>query len=181
MNKRSFIAQRPLVCLAAAYALGILPGWLMNAYPWQLALAGFALSLLATVFLWNRRPERMLALCAAFLLLGVLLGGLAAHPRLPAAGSYRVSGTVLGEGALSGDGQRVRALLKDVLLRDGEGRQQKLSKAYWTFYPLEGQPLPVDGQQAAFTGRLYHPQGQTNPDGFDFRQYLLERGIPVII
>lgn len=178
MNKRSFIAQRPLACLAAAYGLGILPGFLMGSFDWRLPLAGFILSLIAVVSLWERQPHRLLALCAAFLLLGSLRGGPAAHPALPPEGSYRVEGTVQGESAPSEDGQRAKALLRDVLLMDGQGKQAGLPVVYWTYYLESDQPLPLDGQRASFTGRLYHPRGQSNPYGFDFRQYLLERGIP---
>ena len=55
------------------------------------------------------------------------------------------------------------------------------SGAYWSFYTDE-EELPeafVPGREVSFRGSLYHPEGASNPDGYDFREELLRRGITV--
>ncbi|HOQ62868.1 MAG TPA: hypothetical protein PKZ39_02730, partial [Clostridia bacterium] len=60
MNPRAFFAQRPLVCLAAAYAAGIpLGAWPAEFTPW-LALAGILLGGAAALLLRPAGPARCL-------------------------------------------------------------------------------------------------------------------------
>ncbi len=179
MNPRSFFAQRPLVCLAAAYAPGILLARLWAGFnPW-LPLLGLAAALAAAFLYRPASLARAAALCLFFCLLGTLLGGLAAHPDRPEEGTYRVSGIVTGTSRRSEDGRRIKALLRDVRLTPESGTERRLNKAYWTYYTEAEAALPLDGQRAEFSGQVYHPGGRVNPYGFDFRDYLLQRGISV--
>ena len=177
MSPRAFWAQRPLVCLALAYGAGILLGSLARGLSPFVPLTGILLGGLALVLCRKAQVLRAAACLIVFLFLGVLLGGLAAHPKLPAEGSYFVEGRVSGQSEYSEDGRRIKSLLSDVKLRDGAGAVLTLHRAYWTYYPEPGSALPLDGQRAMFTGQLYHPSGRANPYGFDFRAYLLQRGI----
>ena len=120
--------------------------------------------------------------CAAgffFFFLGCLLAGLAANHSLPDEGSYRVEARVAGQAQISADGRRVKVLLRQVVLENEAGNPLSLRRVYWTYYPKEGSPLPQDGQLVRFEGKLYHPPGQVNPHGFNFRDQLLRQGIAV--
>lgn len=177
MSGRSFLSQRPLVCFAALYGLGILLGSLWKGFVVALPVSGLGLGLLAAFLSKGQRIQRLLALALSFLALGALLGGLSNNPALPTPGKYRVSGKVAGEATLSEDGTRARVTLSKVELTNETGRVQKAGKAYWTFYHEEGAALPLDGQTASFEGRVYEPSSQVNPYGFDFKNYLAQKGI----
>lgn len=178
MNPRAFYRQRPLVALAASYAPGILLGRMQDGLSVLLPAAGIAASLAATALFTRKSATRFFSCCLAFLFLGMLLGGLAAHPRLPGEGKYAVEATVRGQSVFSEDGRQIKAQLENLRLTDASGAISRLHAAYWTYYPEEGAALPLQGQQVRFSGSLYHPQGQVNPHGFDFRDYLLQKGIP---
>ena len=112
----------------------------------------------------------------AFLFLGALWGGCAAHPALPASGKYEITAVLSADAALREDGAAA-AYLERVLLADEAG-ETRLSRAYWTYVPEGEDPfLPREGDRVAFTGRAYVPAGQENPYGFDFRLFLLEKGV----
>ena len=177
MNPRSFPAQRPLVCWAAAFAAGLIISRYWDGFSLWLPLGGLLLSLMSVVFLPRRTAVRFGAISLAFFFLGVMLLGARAHPWLPPAGKYTVQGRVCGESAVTADGQRVKAVLLDVSLTDESGRVARIPRAYWTYYPQADAPLPLDGQWAQFKGQAYHPQEQVNPYGFDFRFHLLTQGI----
>ena len=106
--------------------------------------------------------------------LGALLGWQAYHPLLPEERNYQVHGTVAQELHLREDDQ-IQTVLANVTL-DGS----PAGSAYWTFY-LEKDELPppwlIPGSQVELTAKVYHPEGQVNPGGFDFREYLLQRGV----
>lgn len=117
-----------------------------------------------------RRAAVLMAVCA----LGCVLGQIAYHPALPEEGGYAVTGIVTGE-IRYGDKGQVKTELRHVTL-DGESA----GNAYWSFYLAEGEALPeglVPGAQVSMTARLYHPGGPDNPDGYDFREYLLQQGV----
>ncbi len=177
MKPRAFPAQRPLVVLAICYALGVLAGRAWEGFQFPLPLAGLFCALMAALLFRQHASLRMAAAGFIFLFLGLLLSGIAAHPALPGEGSYLVNARVSGESEWREEDGRVKALLRDVRLVDGDGNTTWLSGAYWTYYPEKGSPLPLDGQEARFSGSLYHPDGQVNPYGFDFRLYLLQRGV----
>lgn len=177
MNPRAFMAQRPMVVLALLYALGILAAVNWPSFHMMLALIGLLIGSAALALLWKSSRLRLvcLGLCAVFL--GLLLGGLAAHPSLVREGKYQITGRVTGQSEWSEDKRRVKTVLGSLELTDEQGEKFSASKAYWTWYPKQGEQLPFDGQQVSFTGQVYHPAMQMNPQGFDFKAYLLQRGI----
>lgn len=179
MNPRAFPAQRPLVCWAAAFGCGIALCRLWAGFVLWLPVAGFLISLAGALLLPHKTLLRFGAVSLAFFFLGALLFGVKAHPQLPPEGKYEVQGRVTGESVLAADDQRVKTVLRDVTLKDMDGHMAQVPRAYWTYYPLEDAALPLDGQWAQFAGQVYHPQGQVNPYGFDFRFHLLKQGIPL--
>ncbi len=123
--------------------------------------------------LW--RFASCLVLC---LTLGAAAGQSAWHPPLPAEREYEVRGIVSDEIRRGSYGQ-VRTALSEVSLN---GRPLS-SGAYWTFY-TDADTLPdglAPGREVVFTASLYHPSGADNPDGYDFREELLRRGIAVCV
>ncbi len=167
----SFFARRQLVALALALGAGVWLGVQCSPPPVWL-LCGLALALSLCVLL-RLRGARMLpgAACAA-LVIGLLLGGRAVSPALPPKGKFAFEATVEGD-ALARENGSVRCYLENVT-RDGE----LLGRAYWTYYPSDDTAiLPTDGQIVRFTGSVYHPSGQVNPFGFDFKLYLLRYGV----
>ena len=111
----------------------------------------------------------------AMLCLGMLLSGAATHPNVPPAGRYTVTGIAEMDVTLREDGTASGYLTK-VRIEGDEGVYQ-VGKVYWTYRPSEDDPmLPREGDAVRFQGTLYHPKGQENPYGFDFRMFLLQRG-----
>ncbi len=160
-----------LLPLTVAFlSLGILLGRCANL--WQPALAALLLSALAAFL--SRGWRRSAALLLAASALGALLGWQAYHPALPQEGDSLVHGTVAQELHLREDGQ-VQTVLANVTL-DGS----PAGHAYWTFY-LDEDELPppwlIPGTQVELTAKVYHPDGQVNPGGFDFQEYLLQRNV----
>lgn len=153
---------------AAALFAGVFAG---RASPRLLfSVVGCVASLAALLLL--KRRLRFIACLVFALSLGSLAGFLAFHPSLPAEGDYRVTGVITGE-VTPGRFRQVRVPLSSVTL---DGRPVS-GGAYWTMYPEE---IPADllpGRQVSFTGSLYHPEGASNPDGYNFRESLLRRGI----
>ena len=179
MNKRSFFIQRPLVCAALFFGGGILAGimWPVPVYP---AIGiGLFLSLVLIFSLLRAKRPIILGVCFLLLFGGMMRGALANHPSLPPEGSYRIVGTVSGLADVRVGDSRVKTLLRDVYLKNEQEETYQINKAYWTYYPGEETFVPLDGQKVAFTGRLYHPEGQVNPYGFDFRMFLMQKGITV--
>lgn len=113
---------------------------------------------------------------ACFLFLGALLGGWQSHPALPEEGKCRVTGILSCDAELREDGTALAYLERATVQMDaGEAHVGRL---YWTYTPDKDQPfLPSEGDRVAFAGTLYHPQGRVNPYGFDFRMYLLQKGV----
>ena len=157
---------------APAIALGILLGRASEqSLPGWIAL-GCALA--AALLLRDR--ERLAAAVAAVCAIGFVLGQGAYHPALPAEGYYRVCGIVAGE-IRQGDFGQVKTELRYVTL-DGK----PAGNAYWSFYLEDEEPLPSGlepGVQVSVTAKLYHPEGADNPQGYDFREYLLQQGVTI--
>ncbi|MBR5230996.1 MAG: ComEC/Rec2 family competence protein [Clostridia bacterium] len=112
-----------------------------------------------------------------FFFLGITLCCRAAHPALPPEGKYTVNARVQGEATIRETDGRIALYLKDAKLRSESGSEYTLNGLYWTYWPEEeGTPL-FDGQRVMFDGKLYHPEGKRNPHGFDFKLYLLQKGV----
>ena len=108
--------------------------------------------------------------------LGAAAGQMAWHPLLPPEGDYEVRGIISDEIRRGNFGQ-VRTTLSEVTLN---GRPLS-SGAYWTFYTDE-ETLPdglEPGREVSFSASVYRPGGAVNPDGYNFREELLRRGITV--
>ena len=115
------------------------------------------------------------AACLVFCLaLGVSAGSVAFHPSLPAEEDYDVRGVISDE-VTSGSFGQVRVYLSGVTLN---GRPYS-GGAYWTFYTDAVPEDLLPGKTVSFRGSLYHPRGAENPDGYNFREALLQRGVTV--
>lgn len=137
------------------------------------ALIALCLSVCAALL--SRGWRRTLALLLMALSLGTGLGWHAYHPALPAEGVYTIQATVADE--VVQEGTHVQTVLTGVTL-DGKSADD----AYWTFYLKDGEAPPewlVPGARVELTAEVYHPGGMTNPNGFNFREYLLQRGIRI--
>ena len=113
--------------------------------------------------------------CVVFsLTLGFCTGSVAFHPVLPPEGEYTVRAVVSDE-VSSGSFGQIRVYLSDITLDNrpyGGG-------AYWTFYSDADLPDLLPGKEVLFHASLYHPRGSDNPDGYNFREALLQRGVTV--
>ncbi len=141
--------------------------------PWLMFIP-LALGLCAALL--SHRWRRLFALMLAVQSAGALLGWTAYHPTLPEEGEYAAEGVVIQEIDIRGDGQ-VQTVLSGVTLNGVPAPD-----AYWTFYLDGDEPLPAwlaPGVRVRLAAEVYHPDGQMNPGGFNFRDYLLQRGIKV--
>ena len=175
MSVRPFHHQRPLVASALSFGVGV---WAGVSFAWRPALYGLGLcaSVAGTVFLPGIGKKRIVGVMACFLFFGALLGGWKSHPALPPEGKYRVTGVLSCDAALRENGKAAAYLEQAIVQTDTE--QTQVGKLYWTYIPDTEQPfLPREGDRVAFDATLYHPQGQENPYGFDFRMYLLQKGV----
>ena len=152
--------------------LGILLG--RGSLSWLPAAAAAVLALIA--MLLSRRWLRTIAALLLALSMGAVLGWQGYHPALPQEGDYTIRATVADEIELAPDGH-VQTLLTDVRLNG-----KMAPDAYWTYYLDEDELLPDwlrPGVKLEMAARVYHPSGKTNPGGFDFREYLLQRGVKI--
>ncbi len=155
---------------AAALVAGILVGRGLRGLLWPLlALA----ACVPAIFLLRGRL-RFLACVLLSLSLGAVAGWIGFHPSLPPEGDYEVTGVVSGE-VTSGRLGQVRVPLSSVTL-DGKPFS---GGAYWTFYTEEFSEDLLPGKAVAFSASLYHPSGAENPEGYDFQENLLRKGITV--
>ena len=173
---RPFHHQRPLAAAAAAYGLGV---WAGVSFAWRPLLYGLGIACGAGIALLlpilGRR--RVLGVMMSALFLGMLLGGRAANPALPEPGRYQVTGVMTADAVVREDGTAA-AYLTGVRLV-GSGGETALPALYWTYTPDPEAPfLPKEGDRVRFEGGVYLPSGQVNPYGFDFRMYLLQKGVP---
>ena len=108
--------------------------------------------------------------------LGVAAGAYAFHPFVPDEGDYEVRGVISDEITIASFGQH-RVYLSDVELN---GRPFS-SGAYWTFYNDTEWPGLLPGKEVSFRASLYEPRGAVNPGGYNFREFLLQRGVTVCL
>lgn len=131
---------------------------------------------LAGLLLLGRRRTRAAGCLLLTFLLGAALGICTANPTLPPEGDAQVTGVVAGEVDFRAEKGQVRVILRDVTL-NGE---RIASGAYWTFYLKADEKVPdclTPGARISMTAEVYHPQGQRNPHGYDFRQALRQKNI----
>lgn len=161
--------------MAVLLALGILLGRITDHF---LPPALGCVFTLAAVCVCRREtrfgsvPARFAALLAFSLCLGSLCGQIAFHPALPEERTCSVTGIVSDEIRPGANGQ-YRTVLTHVTL-DGEPVSPG---AYWTFYADEFPGGLRPGVQVSLYGDIWHPDGASNPDGYDFREELLRRGV----
>ena len=175
MSVRPFHHQRPLVSTALTFGLGVWAGVLFAWRPGLYTL-GLIASALIVAFLPKLGRRRVTGVMACFLFLGMLLGGCRSHPALPSEGKYRVTGVLSCDLTLREDGTAAGYLEQAVL--QTEANEIRIGKLYWTYTPDKDAPfMPSEGDLVSFDATLYHPSGRVNPYGFDFRMYLLQRGV----
>ena len=161
-------------CLLPPAALALVAGVFAgrNIQALFLSLAACVVSVLAVMLLRGR--FRFLACIVFCTVLGVFLGSLSFHPALPPENDYQVRGIISDEVSAGSFGQ-VRIYLSDVELNG----IPYSAGAYWTFYTDEFPQDLLPGREVSFSASLYHPRGAVNPDGYDFREALLQRGVNV--
>lgn len=155
--------------MAVCFAAGILLGRAASVWIWGAAGGVFALA----AFFLSEGRRRFCACLALAVSLGCLRGYFAFHPSLPAEGTYSLTGIVCDEVEFR-NGRQIRTLLRHVTL-DGVPS----ADAYWSFYTEEAPADLAPGKAVSFQARLYHPSGPVNPDGYNFREELLRRGVEV--
>ena len=140
--------------------------------PWLACLPALA----AVILLRGR--FRFAACMILFMAAGAAAGQMSWHPVLPAEGEYDVRGIVSDEIRTGHYGQ-IRTSLSEVTLN---GRPLSAG-AYWTFYLKEEMPPEglLPGREVSFRASLYYPGSAENPDGYNFREELLRRGITVCV
>jgi len=162
--------------LLPAGTLFLLPGILLGRemHAWHPAVIAVAFSLMAVLL--SRRWMRTAAVMLLALSFGAWIGWHGYHPALPPEGEYTVRATVADEIDVDEKGQ-VQTVLTDVTLNGTSA-----ADGYWTYYLNPGEPMPDwlgPGVQLTMTARLYHPTGEENPGGFDFKEYLLQQGVKI--
>ena len=167
-RQRSWLLPPASLVLVAGVFLG------RNTHAIVFPACACLLALTAALLLRGRL--RFAACVAACLALGAFAGSLAFHPSLPAENEYAVRGVISDE-VTSGSFGQYRIFLCDVTL-DGDPLS---GGAYWTFYSNEAPAELIPGQAVSFTASLYYPHSAVNPDGFNFREYLLQRGVTVCL
>ncbi|MDO5021774.1 MAG: ComEC/Rec2 family competence protein [Eubacteriales bacterium] len=178
MKEHSFFKQRKIFSIACAFALGVFVGFIWKNPNVCLIAAGLILSIMAAFFCVNKKQDAMLALVLLSFFFGALRCAYVNNPKLPPEGQVQVTARVEGVGTMSSDGKRARFILRNVKLKDDTNKTYNIPKAYWTYYINEyGGAMPLDGQRLEFSAKLYHPRPAQNSYGFDFRLYLLQKGI----
>ena len=160
-----FLPPASLVLVA-----GILLGRQIHGFSYTLAACFLAVIAALLLKGWLRWTA-----CIVFsFTIGIFAGTVAFHPSLPPEDDYNISGIVCDE-VSSGSFGQVRICLSDVELN---GRPFS-GCAYWTFFADDFPQDLVPGKSVSFHASLYHPSGAVNPDGYDFRESLLQRGITI--
>ena len=167
-RQRAWLLPPASLFLVAGILLG--RGMSSPLLPWLACLP----ALTAVILLRGRlRFAACMVLCLA---LGAAAGQTAWHPSLPPEGDYEVRGIISDE-IHRGSYDQVHTFLSGVSLN---GRPLS-SGAYWSFYTDDESLVEslVPGREVSFRASLYYPAGAANPDGYNFREELLRRGVTV--
>ena len=159
-----------LPAAAVAVTLGILLGRLVSSvWPGVLCVL---LSLSAAFLL--KGMARWAACLLVSLTVAMVSSAVAFHPVLPPEGDAHVTG-IVGDEIRPGSNHQWKVTLYHVNV-NGDSLS---GGAYWTFYAdtLPEELLP--GKWVSLDARLYHPGGQSNPDGYNFKEALLREHITV--
>ena len=170
---RTLLQTALLPCAALLMMAGIALGFQAPTSAMPMLCVSAAL---AGLLLLGRRRTRAAGCLLLTFLLGAALGIRTANPTLPPEGDAQVTGVVAGEVDFRAEKGQVRVILRDVTL-NGE---RIASGAYWTFYLKADENIPdflMPGARISMTAEVYHPQGQRNPHGYDFRQALRQKNI----
>ncbi|MFR7814804.1 MAG: ComEC/Rec2 family competence protein [Lachnospiraceae bacterium] len=170
---RTLLQTALLPCAALLMMAGIALGFQAPTSAMPMLCVSAAL---AGLLLLGRRRTRAAGCLLLTFLLGAALGIRTANPTLPPEGDAQVTGVVAGEVDFRAEKGQVRVILRDVTL-NGE---RIASGAYWTYYLKTDENIPdflTPGARISMTAEVYHPQGQRNPHGYDFRQALRQKNI----
>lgn len=172
-TRHALLQTALLPCAALLMMVGIALGFQAPTSAMPMLCVSAAL---AGLLLLGRRRTRAAGCLLLTFLLGAALGIRTANPTLPPEGDAQVTGVVAGEVDFRAEKGQVRVILRDVTL-NGE---RIASGAYWTFYLKTDEKIPdclTPGARISMTAEVYHPQGQRNPHGYDFRQALRQKNI----
>lgn len=180
MKVTSFPRQRPLVCAACLFAVGI---WLGKQGYIPLLPLGLALSFCILCAVMGRKREfgaRWGVLGACFFAGALYMAVLDSLP-LPLEGTYTVTAYVTGDVEIREEDGFVHTYLKDALCVDENGNSVRMDKLYWVM-TAEDEDLALarylkDGVRVRFSGKMQRPLGRMNPYGYDFRAYLEQNGV----
>ena len=168
IRQRSWLLPAATLFLMAGVLLGR-----GSSSPW-FALIACVPFLFAVIFSrgWLRYAACLLLSAA----LGTAAGSLGWHPTVPPEGDVEVTGVISSEIRTGSFGQ-YRMDLSNVTLNGTPFS----AGAYWTFYAKDGFSAEElrPGRMVSFRAELYHPDGADNPDGYDFREELLRRGVTI--
>lgn len=166
MSKR---AKRWLLPLAT---LGMMAGILLGrgCADWLYPAAALGVTVLGLLIGGRRLRLALLVLMAACV--GCLTGWQAYHPTLPEDGVHEIVG-VVAEEIRTGDRGQIKTVLRNVRI-DG---QPFPAGVYWSCYPKEVPEDLMPGVTVHLTARTYAPSAADNPGGYDFREYLLQKGV----
>ncbi|MDO4483237.1 MAG: DUF4131 domain-containing protein [Clostridia bacterium] len=158
-------------CLLPLCALTFAAGILLGRAGGSMLYGWLALIPAVLAVIVMPKKLRFIGAASVMLVLGFLWGYPAFHPAMQEEGLYRVQGVMAD--VITVKGQQHRTVLCDVTLNG----QPAGSDVYWTFYAEEMPEGLAPGRQVSFEGELYHPSSAENPEGFNFREYLLGSGI----
>ncbi len=164
--------NRFLLTAGAAFLLGCLLGGIVKAGLWPLWLLGIGIAVCALLAAKRRRLTLGIAIC--FCALGLLRMLPALYPAAPPSGRYeQITATVAGEAAQPA-WNRITFTLCDVQLNGSAVP----GKAYCSVYDYTGEfPQVFDGAKLSMQGKVYLPEGKSGRPHFDFRSWMLQKGL----
>ena len=175
--------RRPMVLTALVLLAGDIIG-LSGQIPlaaWEIMAAASAL--VAIVSALARRPRAWMLLICVMMLGGMMGASVMTAPELPAEGEHFISGRVL---SVERDDAERMVLDIDNVETDGSRVKGRMRLTLYRPRPDMGEaadmPLPEGmaiGARVSLFGRTYIAQGARGEGGFDYRVYLMRRGVYV--